>query len=234
MTPRQARVALGGFAVLSVGVAFNALYLQGGDAAGRRAVVDQASGEKAGPRRPGSPAASPAADHAKRTAALEPGSIATDAASHAPPDQAGPDTIRAIQRELAQRGYGPLASDGVMRMATRAAIMDFEHASRLPLTGEASEALLKHILLGAPSASPSAGAGARLGPQAEAVVKQVQRMLARRGYRPGPADGRLSAETLAAIRAFETDQGLAPKGRISAEVVSRLQQAAARPAHAGR
>jgi uncharacterized protein len=51
----------------------------------------------------------------------------------------------------------------------------------------------------------------------------VQRQLAARGYRPGAADGRLSAETVAAIRTFEADQGLVPKGRISAVLLDRLE-----------
>mgnify|MGYP002085669502 CR=1 FL=1 len=42
------------------------------------------------------------------------------------------------------------------------------------------------------------------------------------------SDGRLGAETVAAIRAFEQDQGLTPKGRISAEVLGRLQNSATR------
>ena len=53
-------------------------------------------------------------------------------------------------------------------------------------------------------------------------------MLTASGYRPGPADGRMTADTSSAIRAFEEDQGLAPKGRVSAAVVGRLQESAVR------
>jgi peptidoglycan hydrolase-like protein with peptidoglycan-binding domain len=60
-------------------------------------------------------------------------------------------------------------------------------------------------------------------PHAEAIVKQVQQALIGRGYRAGAVDGQLSADTVAAIRTYETDQGLVPKGRISAEVLERLQ-----------
>ena len=42
------------------------------------------------------------------------------------PDAASPDTIRAIQRELRQKGYGNLSSDGTLRPQTRAAIMAYE------------------------------------------------------------------------------------------------------------
>ena len=144
------------------------------------------------------------------------------------PDEASPDTVRAIQRELSQRGFGPVASDGIMRPITRAAIMSYEHDSRLPLTGEATEALLTRLVLGAPATNTPSGAGEVQSPHAEALIRQVQSMLVASGYRPGPADGRIRAETAAAIRAFEQDQGLAPKGRVSAEVMARLQSSATR------
>jgi peptidoglycan hydrolase-like protein with peptidoglycan-binding domain len=132
------------------------------------------------------------------------------------------ETVRAVQAELNRRGYGPVAADGVMRPAARAAIMAFEHEHRLPLTGEASQELLKQLLFGA---QPAAGAGPPevRSPQAQAVIRDVQRQLAARGYRLGAADGRLSAETIAAIRTFEADQGLVPKGRISAVLLDRLE-----------
>jgi peptidoglycan hydrolase-like protein with peptidoglycan-binding domain len=133
------------------------------------------------------------------------------------------ETVRAVQAELNRRGYGPLATDGVMRPAARAAVMAFEHEHRLPLRGEASQELLKQILFGAPPAAGAAGPPEVRSPQAQGVIRDVQRQLAARGYRPGAADGRLSAETIAAIRTFEADQGLVPKGRISAVLLDRLE-----------
>ena len=228
MTPRQARIALSTFVLLAAGVAYNALYMQ----------VDAASTKLAGEAvRPASPpprtAAQPpartrTAQGTKRTAQLKPDAAnANDMAEDLPGD-AGADTVRAIQRELNQRGFGPLANDGIMRLATRAAIMSYEHDNRLPYTAEATEGLLTHLVLGASAINPPAGAGEVTSPHAEATIKQVQRMLAAGGYRPCPADGRLRVETTSAIRAFEQDQGLAPKGRISAEVVVRLQNSATR------
>jgi peptidoglycan hydrolase-like protein with peptidoglycan-binding domain len=148
-----------------------------------------------------------------------------------PPVEASPnasasadtETVRAVQAELNRRGYGPLAADGVMRPAARAAVMAFEHEHRLPVTGEASQELLKQILFGAAPAAGAAGPPEVRSPQAQGVVRDVQRQLAARGYRPGAADGRLSAETIAAIRTFEADQGLVPKGRISAVLLDRLE-----------
>jgi peptidoglycan hydrolase-like protein with peptidoglycan-binding domain len=145
----------------------------------------------------------------------------------APPAEANAgteiDTVRAVQGELNRRGYGPVTADGVMRPTARAGIMAFEHEHRLPLTGEATQELLKQLLFGTPPAAGAAGPLEVRSQQAQAVIKDVQRQLAAHGYRPGAADGRLTAETVAAIRTFEADQGLVPKGRISAVLLDRLE-----------
>ena len=226
MTPRQAQIALVAFFLLAAGVVYNALYMQS----------DPRSASLAGevPRAASSrvesvaPARSRNAPVTKRTALLKPDSAKTSEAPQATQDEAGADTIRGIQRELSQRGFGPLVSDGVMRPATRAAIMSYEHDHRLPLTGDATEVLLARLVLGASATNAPSGNGEAQSPHAEALIKQVQRLLTSSGYRPGPADGRLRPDTIAAIRAYEQDQGLNPKGRISAEVLGRLQNSATR------
>ena len=228
MTPRQARIALSTFVLLAAGVAYNALYLQS-DAASTKLAGEAVRPAPPTPRATAQPTArTRAAQGTKRTAQLKPDSANANDMPEDLPGEAGADTVRAIQRELNQRGFGPLASDGTMRLVTRAAIMSYEHDNRLPYTAEATEGLLTRLVLGAPAINPPTGAGEVKSPHAEATIKQVQRMLAAGGYRPGSADGRLGAETVAAIRAFEQDQGLAPKGRISAEVVVRLQTSATR------
>jgi peptidoglycan hydrolase-like protein with peptidoglycan-binding domain len=146
--------------------------------------------------------------------------VATIAA--APQEEADPDTVRAVATELNRRGYGPVPADGTMHPALRAAILAFEQEHRLALTAEASQALLKTILFGATDADTEASSEAST-PHAQALIKEVQQMLAARGYRPGAIDGRLSGETVSAIRTFETDQGLVPKGRISVAVLERLR-----------
>jgi peptidoglycan hydrolase-like protein with peptidoglycan-binding domain len=88
-----------------------------------------------------------------RIARFAPDSAKLDPLLVAPQGEAGTATISAIQRELKSRGYGPIAGDGVMGLSTRAGIMAFEHDHGLGLTGEASEELLKRILLGASPAS---------------------------------------------------------------------------------
>jgi peptidoglycan hydrolase-like protein with peptidoglycan-binding domain len=229
MTPRQAQVALLSFVLLAGGVVYNTLYMQG-DAGARRAAELGSGWTQDGSRRAQAPSPSkPAlqADATKRAAAPKPGKL--DVVTGALPEEAGADTVRAIQRKLVEHGLGPVPSDGVLRPVTRAAIMAYEHDNSLPLTGEASDALLKRMVLGAPATADEKGAREIRSSHAEAVVKQVQRLLTAGGYRPGPIDGRLGSETVVAIRAFEQAHGMTPpKGRVSAEVLLRLQEASSK------
>jgi peptidoglycan hydrolase-like protein with peptidoglycan-binding domain len=107
--------------------------------------------------------------------------------------------------------------------------MAFEHDQGLPLLGIASEAVLKRLLLGASAGidlGGEAGAGKVRSAQAEEVVRTVQLWLAALDYSPGEVDGKVGADTVRAIREFEVDNGMVPRGRISAELVTRLGKAA--------
>ncbi|MDA0159170.1 peptidoglycan-binding protein [Solirubrobacter ginsenosidimutans] len=55
-------------------------------------------------------------------------------------------------------------------------------------------------------------------------VREVQRRLLRRGYRPGPVDGRFGARTRAAVIWFQTKHGLSRTGRVDARGVATLRQ----------
>jgi hypothetical protein len=238
MTPRLARITLVGFVLLAAGVAANALVLQpranlaartAPDRANLRAVSERVrepppapSGQSSKPRVP--VAAGP---EQRRLVAFEMNSARVEGLGIAPPGDGSAETIRAVQRELKARGYGPVTLDGVPGLATRAAIMAFESDNALPLTGEASETVLKRILLGVSAAGPEdAAALTPPSPRATEVIRAVQNWLTQLGYQPGPTDGGFSSETASAIRFFEMDKGLVPKGRISAELVTRLADAA--------
>jgi hypothetical protein len=150
VTPLQARIALAGFALVAAAVTYNALYRQDalpavGVAARETSQVKAPAAGKVRAETP-VPNARPPSDPAKRSS-LAPAkgteiAVATEGAS------AG--TIKAIQRELKDRGYGPLEADGAAGPATRAAIASFEEANQLPATGRPTEELLKHLLLGVP------------------------------------------------------------------------------------
>jgi peptidoglycan hydrolase-like protein with peptidoglycan-binding domain len=51
---------------------------------------------------------------------------------------------------------------------------------------------------------------------------RVQRRLKDLGHDPGPIDGRLGLQTKGALKAFQTDYGLAPTGKIDAETRAAL------------
>lgn len=167
-----------------------------------------------------------------RTAAIDkktPAPKAGTTVEQQSPGSEGPETIRAVQRELQARGYEAGTVDGVPGLITRAAILAYEYDHGLPMTGEASERLLKQILLGElqPSATPGAPTGsAEHSPQAEQVIRTVQQSLANAGYAVGKPDGRMGEETVRAIREFETDQGLPETGRVSGQLVARLARLA--------
>lgn len=161
-----------------------------------------------------------------RLARLKPDAANPETIPDTPDAEGSAETIRAVQRELQNLGYGPLTVDGVPGLLTRAAIMAFEQDNRMALTGEATETLLKRLLLGASGEKPASNETGKVrSQQAEIVLRTVQQSLAALGYQPGKVDGRVGEETERAIREFEMDHGLDPTGRVSAELFSRLAKA---------
>lgn len=56
----------------------------------------------------------------------------------------------------------------------------------------------------------------------EALIGQVQKMLAKRGYNPGPADGKMGPQTQNAVRAFQRSEGLPETGIINISLLNAL------------
>ena len=238
MTPRRVRQALCVFVLLALAVAYNALFRQLRPAVVGIAAEAPAASPPAPPPAPSKAAAQAPAERALRSKEVPDKRgvrgvqaksewanwEATGTSVAQKSDAAGPDTQRAIQRELRQRGYGNLTGDPA-RAPTRAAIMAYEYDNGLPLTGQASEAMLGRILFGGPSTA--AGQGKVASAEAADLVRFVQQSLSALGYQPGPASGQLEADTSRAIRDFEMDKGLVPKGRISAELIGLLTAPAA-------
>lgn len=75
-----------------------------------------------------------------------------------------------------------------------------------------------------PTVEPAAAARP---PASTEQVLATQRLLARLGYRPGPADGLLGPRTRAAVRSFQEEAGLAADGEVTAGLLQRLQARAA-------
>ena len=235
---RQTRPVVGGSSNVAVSVPSAAVPAQRTATAVGTALAERPSGpakDPSGQRLPTAPtaglaerpssAAKEAPEKRLRAARFKPEGANTEVGSVSGvplKPEARIDTVRAIQRELRQKGYGALVSDGSLRLATRAAIMAYEYDHGLPLTGQASETLLARILFGGAPAADPAAAGKVRSAEAQEVVRSVQQSLAALGYQPGAPDGQLQDDTIRAIREFEMDKGLVPKGRISAELVGQL------------
>lgn len=63
-----------------------------------------------------------------------------------------------------------------------------------------------------------------------AVIADVQGMLADLGYQPGPIDGICGDRTVAAIKAYQMAAGVSVSGKITQDLIRRLQDARMRAA----
>ncbi|SDP20621.1 peptidoglycan-binding domain-containing protein [Afipia sp. GAS231] len=63
----------------------------------------------------------------------------------APAQSAGARRVAAVQRALTQYGYGQLKPTGAVGADTQAAISKFEHARKLPVTGQMSDRLVREL-----------------------------------------------------------------------------------------
>lgn len=138
------------------------------------------------------------------------------------------DVTRAVQRELALRGYETGGIDGAETPVTRAAIMAFEYDHGMRLTGKPSQPLLKSILLGEGESKRGATVSSGQSVEAKELIGYVQKALASLGYSPGAANGKFNNATKVAIRKFERDQALRVTGRVSGPLIGRLERLSAK------
>jgi peptidoglycan hydrolase-like protein with peptidoglycan-binding domain len=235
-----ARLVFLAFIALTGTIIYNALYLQdqhGPAALSASQPPKVIASTNASP--PSLPAAAPAAPLAPvETAKLPP--VSTDLPSPPPEAEDGaPELlVKAVQRELSTRGYDVGPADGKINDKTRAAISAYEGREGLPITGKASDDLLRHILLGdsvrpATATTGSVQPGAAAPPKAksdaaDSSVKAVQQVLADLGYAPGPVDGAMGASTTQAITAFQHDRKIRETGRITPELLRELKRVTGR------
>jgi peptidoglycan hydrolase-like protein with peptidoglycan-binding domain len=212
MTPLRLQMGLLSFAVLSSAVLVNVFYLQpvsGGR--GLRVNVGPSPEAQAAIARP--------VERAVQAEQASPGSVAEPAQTV--------ELVRAIQRELQSRGYVTGTGEGIINLVTRAAIMAYEFDHGLALTADASEDLLRTIVLGTAAADVPPVGPLKVGPHAEQVIRTAQQALSALNYGPIKVDGFMGETTVAVIRRFEQERGLAVTGRISGELVAMVAKLAA-------
>ena len=131
-------------------------------------------------------------------------------------------TVREVQRELNRLGYDAGPVDGWMGARTRAAIQDYQRDHGLLVDGQPSASLLSHVRDTARSGRSEPG---RAPPELSSrQVAEIQDALHALGYDVGHRPGRLTDETRAAIRSYESDHGLLASGQPSAELLRHLRR----------
>lgn len=140
------------------------------------------------------------------------------------------DTVRVIQRELNDLNLYPGQPDGKASPLVHAAIVAYEQAQALPITGEPTQALVRDLIVGPSGRAMQAsaqGLGVVAGSAADRLVRDIRQKLVALGYPAGQVEGRLTVELSQGIRAFERENGMSQTGRVSAQLVVQLQRSAA-------
>ena len=170
----------------------------------------------------------PGESSARAAPAVQPAPAPRIEAPRAAPPRSRSEIITDVQRELARRGIYDGPVDGIDGSKTDAAIRKFERAAGLPLTGEATEALLKAMAKtpagGSPGPSPRA-AKPHFDPIAALLPRLEQSQPQPRG---APSGG--NAEAIAAVPRAEpiaAQPGNASGAQVSTKQIRAVQQALA-------
>lgn len=218
-----ARLVFLAFLGLTGTIIYNALYLQGHGPRGMATAAPE-------------PSTAPNAQivhvepHDTTAASVQPKSVPPVSTDLPPMDPGKGESVlivRAVQRELAARGYDVGEVNGTLSDQTRAAISAFQSKEGLRVTGLPSDDLLRQILLGDSVESASAtgsvdASESETNAAGDATVKRVQQTLADLGYAPGPIDGAWGTNTASAISAFQRDRNIAETGKITPKLLNEL------------
>jgi peptidoglycan hydrolase-like protein with peptidoglycan-binding domain len=128
------------------------------------------------------------------------------------------NTVKQVQRTLSDRGYRVGTADGRMGPQTQSALRRFQRAERLEATGQLNHRTL--VALGIQK-------GDAVADEQElhyhpSMVRRVQQTLNNRGFHAGPANGRMTEATHAAIKQFQKSENLEETGRLNDRTLAAL------------
>lgn len=143
------------------------------------------------------------------------------------------DQTLELQTLLNSLGYNSGTPDGLFGSGTRRAVRAFQTDQHIPADGFPTTSLLNQVRARAgvsvdPPASSSPSSSGSSSPRALDVrgIRELERLLGRLGYRVGRADGRITAQTRTAIRAFQHRRHLDVTGRATSDVLDEARRAA--------
>jgi peptidoglycan hydrolase-like protein with peptidoglycan-binding domain len=131
----------------------------------------------------------------------------------------GPATLRKAQETLNARGFKAGTPNGVLGESTRTALRAFQKSENLQVTGRLNPRTL--AALGIDDNTASAGSS-RAAEASSATIRDVQRKLTERGYRPGTADGVMGRATRSALMEFQRAENLPVTGQVNRQTLAAL------------
>jgi peptidoglycan hydrolase-like protein with peptidoglycan-binding domain len=142
-----------------------------------------------------------------------------DGTASGQPQRYGPATIRKVQETLNARGFKAGAPNGILGETTSTALRAFQKSENIAVTGRVNPRTLAALGIPEDSASTGSSRGAQA---SSATMREVQRKLSERGYRPGAADGVMGRATRAALMEFQRAENLAVTGRADRQTLAAL------------
>ena len=172
-----------------------------------------------------------------------PGALLTPTPTPAPTPTAALSTLRqgdnnnqvkAMQQRLIQLGYLTGTADGNYGSGTANAVKDFQKRNDLMADGVAGFTTLNKLYSttasAMPTATPAPTASILKQGDKNDAVRLMQQSLINLGYLRGTADGVFGANTLLALKAFQTTNGLPSDGVAGQKTLTALSSSTAKPA----
>lgn len=115
-----------------------------------------------------------------------------------------------VQIELGERGYEPGPVDGIWGERTKGALMTFQRDNALTVNGHIDKDTAHYLLSGLENVPKN-------------LARNMQKLLAHKGYNPGVADGIWDKRSRRALREFQKDRSLPPTGRLDETTIYELE-----------